>query len=703
MSHKHTNALSCERSPYLLQHAHNPVDWLPWGDEAIARARREEKPIFLSVGYSACHWCHVMERESFEDEGTALVLNELFVPVKVDREERPDIDQVYQLAHQLIAQRAGGWPLSMFLTPDGHPFFGGTYFPGRPRFGMPSFRELLTAVAEAWDTKREALMEQGARIAEAVSRVGSVAPAARAPTPSLLSDALAKVLPRVDLRMGGFGGAPKFPNTMSLDLLAMAAAMALPEHGDKAWEGLRATLTKMREGGIWDHLGGGFARYSTDGDWKVPHFEKMLYDNGLLLRLYVDGARVARVRGEAEVAARFERVAADVVTYLLREMTSPEGVFYSAQDADSEGEEGRFFAWTLDELEAPLSREDARVVAAYFDVSAEGNWEHSRNVLWTPRPLSEVAASLSMTADAVREVIDRAQPILFAAREARPKPLRDDKCLAGWNALVIGALADAGATLHQPAWIDAARRALSAWRDRAWQTDRLLHAMKDGEAYGAGYCDDHAGMGCAALDVWEATFDAAALAFARDLADAVLARFVDAATGEFFFVSSDAEVVLHRSRDPFDHAQPGAAGLAVELLARLGAITGEARYRDAAERAAGRYASAAVDNPIGLASVVRAVDRVVRGAVEVIVTGDVEDERTRARLHAARGRYLPHRVLIAAKQGDPNVDPELLVGRSPAPDGAPRAFVCRGTACEMPVTTREALVETLDRAVREHA
>lgn len=693
MNDKPTNALAHERSPYLLQHAHNPVDWLPWGDAAIEKAQREEKPIFLSVGYSACHWCHVMERESFEDEGTALVLNELFVPVKVDREERPDIDQAFQLAHQLITQRSGGWPLSMFLTPDTTPFYGGTYFPGRPRFGRPSFREVLTSVAEAWDNRREELMQQGERIAHEVARVATLSPKTIQPSKSLFDEAITRVLPRIDTRMGGFGSAPKFPNTMALDLLAIASVRQPEERSEKAWFALRTTLTKMRDGGLWDHLAGGFARYSTDEEWKVPHFEKMLYDNGLLMRSYSDGARLARARGEGDIAVRFESVVTDTAEYLLREMRSPEGCFYSSQDADSDGEEGRFATWTVDELEAVLDRDTAAAIAAWYDVTIDGNWEHSRSVLWTPRPLDEVARELGQSEDSLRELVEKSRPVLLAARKKRPQPLCDDKCLASWNALVIGSLADAGATFGRDDLVSAARRALFAWRERAWRSGQLLHAMKSGEAYGDGYCDDHAAMARAAVDVWEATFDPEALAFARDLADALIAHFYDPETHEFFFVSSTAPVVLHRSRDPFDHAHPGSAGLSIEALSRLAAITGHEPYRDTADRAAARYASAATGNPMGLASVVRAVDRVATGDTNIVITGALDDPRVSALFAAARGLFLPHRTLVATAAA--GIDPELSLGRASAPDGSPRAFVCRGTECELPVSTPEALSKTL--------
>ena len=698
----HENRLARERSPYLLQHAKNPVDWHPWGDEAFEKARREDKPVFLSVGYSACHWCHVMEHESFEDEDTAQVLNEHFVSVKVDREERPDVDQTYQLAHQLLSQRGGGWPLSMFLTPERKPFYGGTYFPNRPRYGMPSFVDLLHGLVNAWKTRREDVFAQADELTHHLAHVG-VAQSAKssdAKGVDTLAEAAKRVLHRVDMARGGVGRAPKFPNTMSLDLLVGAAALSLAGVADGAREALSVTLDHMARGGIWDHLGGGFARYSTDEHWKVPHFEKMLYDNAQLARLYLDGSRL--LGGEA--AERHREVVASIFTYVAREMTSPEGVFYSAQDADSEGEEGRFFVWTPAEIEAVVGKDDAALVGAFYDVTAEGNFEHGRSVLWTPRTLDAVARTVGRAPDAVRAAVERSRPKLFDAREQRPKPLRDDKCLAGWNALMIGALADAGATLGRDEWLSAATRALDVWRTRAWKDGRLAHAMKHGEPYGTGFLDDYAGLACAAVDVYEATFDATALAFARELVASAVELFHDPASGTFFFSPSDAEVVLYRSREPFDHAYPGGMGLMLDALLRVGELTGDTSLHDLASRAAAVLGPTARENPIGMASVTRAVDRALRGAIEVVVMGDRAREDTRAMLGVARSRAIPHRVLISARDGDEGVrqgvSAALLEGRESGVDGAPVAFVCRGTACEMPARTKDALAATLDHVLR---
>jgi uncharacterized protein YyaL (SSP411 family) len=646
-----------------------------------------------------------MERESFEDEATAALLNERFVSIKVDREERPDVDQVYQLAHQVIAQRGGGWPLSMFLTPDRRPFYGGTSFPDQRRHGMPSFRDVLLAIVDAWTARRDDVTAQAAELSGALARVVRHDPSAGAVSPNALERALARVLPRVDPEYGGFGRAPKFPNTMTHDLLLIGAALDVGGLGSRCSDATLLTLRRMREGGIWDHLGGGFARYSTDAEWKVPHFEKMLYDNAQLLRLAVDAAGLVRAQ-EGDEARReaLLSVARDTRSYLLREMRSPDGLFYSAQDADSEGEEGRFFVWTAKEIEGLVGPTDAEIFCAAYDVSAEGNFEHGRSVLWTPRPMEQVASALGRPLPEVVAAIERVRPRLLAAREARPHPMRDDKCLASWNGLALGALAHLGATLDEPDAVAMARDGLYAWRDRALSSGALAHAIKGREAYGTGFLDDHGALANAAVDVFEATFDPAALALARSLLDAVLARFVDADTGALCFTPTEAEVVLYRSRDAFDNAYPGGVGLCLEAMLRVAELTGEESYRTAADRALTLYAAAATDNPMSLGSVLRAVDRATRGSIEVIVLGDLARDDTRAMLAAARSVFLPHRLLVCAPDEASAVamglDRELLQGRTTGDGGAPRAYVCRGTSCEAPVGDAPSLLATLRRVLR---
>jgi hypothetical protein len=696
------NRLANARSPYLLQHAHNPVDWYEWSDEAFEKARHEDKPVFLSVGYSACHWCHVMERESFEDSATAKLLNERFVSIKVDREERPDVDQVYQLAHQVLTQRAGGWPLSMFLTAEKKPFFGGTYFPNTRKYGMPSFQDVLLAVHDAWVHKRADVDTQAGELTRMVGQVTSLAAAQAGPVePAVLEDAVRAALRRAERTHGGFGHAPKFPNTMTLDLLFIAAAT---RNDAEARAHALLTLDRMAKGGIYDHLGGGFARYSTDERWLIPHFEKMLYDNAQLARLYLDGWRLLSDGGPGEIPrARCEQVVRETLAYVLREMTDPSGVFYSAQDADSEGEEGRFFVWTPAEIEAVLSKPDAEVVCAYFDVTPEGNFEHGRSALWTPRTPAQVASQLGRTPKEVEEALARAKPLLFAAREKRVHPARDDKSLASWNALMIGALADAGATLAEPPWIQAAERALDTWQELAWRGGRLAHAIKAGEAYGTGFLDDYAGMACAAIDVYEATFEPRHLQFARDLCTQMIALFWDDNDAGFFYTPIDAEVVLQRGKEIYDHAYPGGAGLAADALLRAATLTGEPLFRTTAERMLGAVAGAARENPMGLATLVRAVDRAARGAVELVVLGDVAHSDTRAMLHAGRAVYVPHRAIAcAASERDgqrQGLDVALIQGRAGGAGGAPVGYVCRTGVCNAPVNRPENFASAVRDAV----
>jgi len=699
--------LAGAHSPYLRQHADNPVDWYPWDDAVFARARAEDKPVFVSIGYSACHWCHVMERESFEDPALAAFLNEHFLSVKVDREERPDLDATYQLAHQSLTGRAGGWPLSVFVTPDQRPFFAGTYFPPKPRHGMPSFREVLEALHTAWHTQRAELDAQADELTEAVQRFargtargtpdGDVMP-----TSAWLGKAVAAVLPRVDTLHGGFGTRPKFPNTMSLDLLVLQGALGPAQQGAAARRAVWHTLRQMARGGIWDHLGGAFARYATDTKWHLPHFEKMLYDNAQLLRLYLDAARLQGLHHDPDGLLppdHAHTIVRETAAWLAREMTAPDGTFYAAQDADSEGEEGRFFVWTAETLTA-AAPEEAPALRAWFDVTATGNWEHGQSVLWTPRALETVAEGLGTTPEALRATLTTGRAKLLAARSTRTRPATDTKSLTAWNALTLGALVDAAATLGDAPMAALATACFAAWRQRAWDGARLAHALSEGVAYGTGFLDDYGALAGAAVDVFEATGDGEALAFAGALLGVVRARFLDP-DGSLAFTPDDAEVVLHRSRDGGDHATPGGVGLCLDAMLRVATLTGDAALADDAARVLAFYAPSARGMGFGMPSVVRAIDRATRGPVEIIVLGDAGRDDTRAMLAAARGVYVPHRVMVVARDAEAavaaGVDPALVDYRTPGPDGAPVAYVCRGTSCEMPVRNAEALHETLRR------
>jgi uncharacterized protein YyaL (SSP411 family) len=681
------NRLAAEASPYLKQHGHNPVDWYPWGPEALQKARHEDKPILLSIGYSACHWCHVMERESFENDATAKIMNEWFVNVKVDREERPDLDHVYQLVVQLMG-RSGGWPLTVFLTPNQKPFFGGTYFPPADRFGMPGFPKILQAVWEAYRARRESVDAQATELTRAIAEVAS-GEAHRGDggvSPDLLVRAAEKLATRFDDVHGGFGNRPKFPNTPALAVLLRA--------GDRPR--VRVALDKMRAGGIWDHLGGGFHRYSTDERWLVPHFEKMLYDNAQLLRVYVDAWRASQ-------EALYERTARSIAAYVAREMTSSEGGFYSTQDADSEGEEGRFFVWTPREVEVACGGDDeaARVAKAMFDVTERGNFEDAgATVLSTPAPTEEVAKGLSIQREVAEAALERARAKMFEAREKRPKPFRDEKILASWNGLMAGALAEGGAALDDAAMVSMAERALGLVERVLVVHDddahaRVLRHFKDGVAHGPGFLDDHAFVGDAAVDLYEATGAPRWITLARSLGESILAHFHDSQGGGFFFTPDDGEAILVRAKDPYDHAVPSGASIACKLLLRLGALV-DPKFTEAAARAVEKGASAAADNPLGMGVTLGLADRLVRGSVDIVLVGPRTSTATRALAREAHRAYLPNRVLAWLDPADPQaLDACRALGEGKVEQPEPVAYVCRGRTCSLPLRDAGELARAL--------
>ena len=680
------NRLAREASPYLLQHAGNPVDWYPWGPEALERAKRDDRPILLSIGYSACHWCHVMERESFENEAIATLMNGLFVCIKVDREERPDLDHVYQRVVQLMG-RTGGWPLTVFLTPDQKPFFGGTYFPAVDRYGMPAFSKVLQATSDAFKARRDQVETQATEIARGIAQFAvDHERASASPTGVLVKQAAEKLSSRFDDDNGGFGRRPKFPNTMALDVLLRTGDISR----------VRKALSAMRAGGIWDHLGGGFHRYSTDERWLVPHFEKMLYDNALLLRLYVD---TWRATGEP----LFAETARDIGAYVAREMTAPEGGFYATQDADSDGQEGRFFVWTPAEIDAACAGDDeaARVGKLAFDVTAEGNFEQSgATVLATPSPIGEVAQALGMARSDAQSAFERARVAMMAAREGRTRPFRDEKILASWNGLMAGALADAGAALDDARMVSAGARALSFVESAlvVRESDLRARAMrhcKDGVARGPGFLDDQAFVGDAAVDLYEATGDPRWIRLATSLAEVILTHFHDPSDDSFFFSADDTEAILVRPKEPFDHAVPSGASIACKLLLRLGALA-HPKYTDVATRALEKVAASAAANPHAMAVSVALIDRLVRGSVDVVLVGPTTSTATRALARKVHRAYLPDRVLAWADPADPLALAACrVVSEGKATQSEPVAYVCRGRSCSLPIGDPGALEQTL--------
>ncbi len=690
----HENRLAKEKSPYLLQHARNPVDWYPWGAEALLRARQEDKPILLSIGYAACHWCHVMEHESFENAAIAGRMNELFVNVKVDREERPDLDQVYQLVVQLMG-RSGGWPLTVFLTPDQRPFFAGTYFPPVDKYGVPGFPAILEAVADAYKRRRGEVLAQADEIAQEIARVGVLPPGEGEIGQDMLRKACRRLLARFDSHNGGFGSRPKFPNTMSLDVLLLRGTL----EGDAvSKESVELALDKMQKGGIWDPLRGGFHRYSTDARWLVPHFEKMLYDNALLLRLYVDGYRVM---GQP----RFAETARALVGYVFAEMRDASGGFYATQDADSEGQEGKFFVWKLGDLRAAVGEDNEAydVARVFFGITEEGNFEETgATVLSEVRSIERTAAIVDMDPDAARRALLRARTKMLAARETRPRPTRDDKILASWNALMIGALAEAGRALGEPTWIGAAEGAFSAIEKRLVKDGRVRRYYMPGEDEAPearrGFLDDHAYLGNAALDLYEGTGNPRYVTIARAIADAMITHHEDPREGGFFFAPDDGETLIARTKDVFDQAVPSGASMAALLCLRLGELA-DVKYTDHGRRQIEPTGPTAIDNPLGLGKAVSVLDRLVRGTVDVVLVGDPSGERAQLLASAVFRRYLPHRNVVWVDPRRPETAEavKVLAEGKAAREGDTVAYVCRNRTCSAPVTDVTALEGLLDR------
>ena len=652
------NRLANATSPYLLQHAHNPVDWYEWGDEALDRARREDKPLLVSIGYAACHWCHVMERESFEDAGTAALMNASFVSVKVDREERPDLDSIYMDAVQAMTGQ-GGWPMTVFCSPDGTPFFAGTYFPNEPRHGMPAFRDVLAGVADAWRDQREQVVQQGARVLSAISRTGSVRRSADPLSEEIERTAFAAMRGSFDREWGGFGGAPKFPQPMTLEFVLRCALRGY----DGALEMAMTTLDRMAAGGIHDHVGGGFHRYSVDGRWHVPHFEKMLYDNAQLGLVYLHAYQMTGHE-------RYRRVVTETLEYLLRDMRHPDGGFFSSRDADSEGEEGRFYVWSWDELVESAGEE----IAGWYGATPGGNWDGT-NVLWAP-PRSGPEP----------EGIDAARLRLLDARAARVRPATDDKILAAWNGLVISACAEAGRVLRRQEWIDAAETAAEFLLRRLRRDDgRLLRAWRGGRTSGPAYADDHALVGRAFLDLYETTFNPRWFEEARRLAAALVDLFADQEGGGFYQTGSDAETLVLRPKELFDNAVPSGSSSAAELLIRLAMFTGELDDERAGVSALRIVRDLMERAPLGFGRALCALDLYLGPSREVAIIGDHGAPDTGALLGEVRSGWRPNTVVAAAVPAQHD-DMVALLRDRPQVDGRATAYVCERFVCQRPTT-----------------
>jgi uncharacterized protein YyaL (SSP411 family) len=689
------NRLAQQTSPYLQQHADNPVDWYPWGEEALKVAREQDKPILLSIGYSACHWCHVMAHESFEDPEVAALMNKLFINIKVDKEERPDLDQIYQSAHNVLTSRRGGWPLTMFLMPDQRPFFGGTYFPKTARPDKPGMMDLLPQLATAYRDRRSELEQRSESLRAALAQTQPAAASDDALTPAPLAAALAELKQLFDETRGGLSEALKFPHPAEFEFLLHRAA-DLPD--EQALGMVKLTLARMGEGGLYDQLGGGFYRYCVDQDWTIPHFEKMLYDNGPLLRLYADLWLVDR-------QPLYARVVADTAGWAMREMqargNSNKGGYYSTLDADSEHEEGKFYVWTPDEVKAALSAEEYAVVAPHYGLDAAPNFEDAaaeggagaprsrlRGAHWhlrVTKPLADVARQLGVPPAHAQSLFDAARAKLLAQRERRVRPHRDEKILTGWNALMIKGMARAARVFDQPQWLASARSAVQFIRANLWRDGRLLATYKDGKASLNAYLDDYAVLLAALLELMQAEFSVADLEWARSLADVLLEQFEDREQGGFFFVSNDHEQLVHRAKAGHRNDTPSGNGVAALALGRLGHMVGDARYSEAARRTVQAFRPLLERQPGMHGATCCALEEQLAPPTMVVLRGRREVTAWQRELNA---HYLPHVLALAIAPDAPGLPPVL---DKPAGGGV-NAWVCQGEKCLLPITDRATLL-----------
>jgi uncharacterized protein YyaL (SSP411 family) len=701
--HTHTNRLIYETSPYLLQHAHNPVDWYPWGKEALEKARREDKPILLSIGYAACHWCHVMERESFENEEIAALMNEHFVSVKVDREERPDLDGIYMQALQVMTQQ-GGWPMTMFLTPEGKPFFGGTYFPPRDRhYGsqiMPGFPRVLLSVSQTFKEQRQQVEEQAQQIAEYLQQRGAtplhvqVGQRASGNVALDMLDTAGRVLAEeFDDMHGGFGGAPKFPYTMSLELLLrIHLHKQVGEMSDGQSNNelamVEQTLQAMAHGGIYDQLGGGFHRYSVDAQWQIPHFEKMLYDNALLSRLYL---HTYLITGKPF----YQQIVRETLDYIMREMTAPEGGFYSTQDADSEGVEGKYFTWSLAEIQQALPERDTHLFALAYGVSSHGNFE-GKNILHVARDVQQIARDEQLSVDKVEASLQKSRSILFQLREQRVKPGRDEKILTSWNGLMLRSFAEAARYLGRSDYLQVAVHNATFLLQMLRKDGRLMRTYKDGQARLNGYLEDYVFLADGLLALYEASFETRWFVEARALMEQAIALFADEQQGGFYDTGTDHETLISRPRESMDNATPAGNSVAVEVLLRLWAFTGEQSYRQRADDYLRPLADVMVQHPQAFGHVLGALDFAISPVKEVAIIGQPASPATQALLTVVNRHYLPNSVLACAAPGDGQaIQIVPLLADRPLKEGRATAYVCQNFACQSPVNSPEELAALL--------
>ncbi len=691
MSPRPSNRLIHESSPYLRQHAHNPVDWFPWGDEALERARTKDKPILLSIGYSSCHWCHVMERESFEDDEIAARMNKGFVNIKVDREERPDLDSIY-MGYVQASTGQGGWPLTVFLTPRLVPFFGGTYFPPHDLPGRPGFPKVLQGVSDFYRNRRDEIDADRSKIAAALEQTSYLGTGGtRLVDEASLESAAGTLIQRLDPRHGGFGGAPKFPAAMSLEFLLRIYYRS----GDRsALEAVTLTLDAMARGGIYDQLGGGFHRYSTDERWFAPHFEKMLYDNALLSRLYLAAHQVTGNQ-------HYRQVVRETLDYVLRRMTHASGGFYTAEDADSEGEEGKFYVWSAAEVEGILGSEQAGLFNEYYGVAATGNWEGS-NILHQNRELEEMARERGVPADELTRVLDRCRGRLLAERESRVRPGLDDKILASWNGLMLQSFSEAAFALKEPRYLNVALRSAEFLWNEMVQDGRLKRTWRDGQARLNGYLEDYADVAAGLLRIFQTTGDRIWLERARTLTQTQLELFWDDSTADFFFTPTDHEELLIRPREHFDNATPSGNSASLWNLLVLAELTGEEHLREMADRMVERMAPALLRYPEAFSNWLCAADFHVGPVQQVVIVGEPSERESLARV--LRDHYLPRKVLVLASASDLSAEEPLpLLRDRPPQQGKATAYVCQSYTCQAPTTNPEVLLRQLSLDERQKA
>jgi len=699
---KHTNRLIHATSPYLRQHAHNPVDWYEWGPEALEKARREDKPIFLSIGYSACHWCHVMMHECFENEEIAAIMNRYFVNIKVDREERPDLDEIYMRATVIVTNGHGGWPMSVWLTPEGKPFFAGTYFPPESRWGRPGFRELCERIGKLWQTDRAALLKDADRLSRYV-RQGLEGDLTGQASFSLddLDRAAQRLARRFDEQRGGIlsGSTNKFPPSMTLDLLLRYVQRhgRDDEQSQRLLHLVEVTLDNMARGGIYDHVAGGICRYSTDPDWHIPHFEKMLYDQALVSRAYTDAWLVTR-------KPLYQRIATEIFDYVLDDLRSPDGAFYSSRDADSEGEEGKFYVWMRGEILDVLGEQDGALFCDYFDVREEGNWKDrhepgaAKNVLRIVTDIETLARKHGITPDEAHRRLEAARQKLRQVRAQRVPPARDDKVLVEWNGLMISSLARGGTAFNEPKYVEAARRAAEFVLKHQMQDGRLRRSYRDGQTTEVAFLTDYANFIEALLDLYEATFEKRWLDAAARLNRTVLDHYWDEKRGGFYLTPDDHEQLLARSRDIRDGATPSGNSVQLMNLLRLSVMLGDEDLRKRAEQTMDTFANEVLRSVGASERFLAAAEFALVGPVEVALVGDPHSEATRALLRTVYETYLPNRVLMLARPDRPDANPlSPLLAQRTLVNGRPAAYVCRNYVCKLPVTDPAALHRQLQQ------